>query len=124
MIELDPLLDIPSDIEEYLEIMEYLSKRMKLKASNDKVLARVVKSKLDEHLNPNTFRIGVSTEGKVLEVGDIKDNLNNSYTIFLNVSDKEGYEVEYNVRLSNYEIGIDSVCCRVLNLFEEALGVY
>ncbi|KAF9761594.1 Ribosomal RNA small subunit methyltransferase NEP1 [Nosema granulosis] len=119
MIELDTLLEIPSDIEEYSETMEYLSKRMKLKASNGKVLAKVVKSKIGEILNPNTYRLGLSTEGKVLEL-----NPNNNYTLFLNLADKDGHEVEYDIRVSNYELGVDATCGRVLSLFEEALEIF
>ncbi|EOB14413.1 Nucleolar essential protein 1 [Nosema bombycis CQ1] len=123
MIELNSKLDIPSDIDEYSEMMEYLSKRMKLKTSDNKILAKVVKSKIEEHLDPNTYKIGLSPEGKQLTI-DNSENV--SYSVFINV-DKEkemNYEVEYNIRVSDYELGIDHSLFRLVNLFEKAYEIF
>lgn len=123
LIEFNYVIDIPSTLDDFNNLMLCLLKKLSIKADDGTVLARVIKNPISKYFSPNSVRIQLSTEGSKLIKEDIKP-FDFEYVFFINLINKNEKNDNLSVKLSDFKLSIESCCIKLTSIFEELLNVF
>lgn len=113
LIELNSHIDIPIELEQFIEMIDYLLNKLKIKNEKGVVLASIIKNKLNDYLPPNTCKLRLDVKGKKF----VKEENIDSYTLYINLSEDKSEDVD-SVRLSDWKMDTIGVCICITNIFK------
>lgn len=124
LVELSHLIDIPGDCEEFNNLMSYLLRRLVVKAGDGTVLAKVVKNPVTSYLPPNSTKMGLSAEGRQVPKEELASSVQRGFVFFVDMEAREEKDVEFDMKLSDFELSIGSCCVKLTSVFEELLEIF
>lgn len=125
LVDFSYLMQMPEDITGFNETMLFLLKRLIIKAENGTTLAKVVKNPVSNYLPPNSIKVGLSSRGIRLPKDDLSSHVQEGYVFFISIlPGKEYKDVEFEMKVSDFELSIDNCCTKLASIFEDVLVVF
>lgn len=141
LIYVSPQIRIPRTFKRFCGLMTQLLHTRKIKASdNNKVLMRVIKNPITDHLPPGSMKIGTSVEGELVNIYDFVKDPSKKFTVSDPNEDpvvpvfvigacphghpgKESDYIDTCISISSYHLSGAAVSNRIAGAFESLWNI-
>lgn len=127
LIEINPKLKIPRSIHRFRGLLPALFEKRKIKTEDNEILLRIIKNPIDEHLPPDSLRIGLSQQGVKLDKKLISLNAERDFVVFLNAnqSGKDEFpDPEVTIKISDFPLSAFVCCTKICTVFEDFFDIF
>lgn len=127
LVEVSSTTRLPRSLHRFRGLMHQLFRERKITDGTGRVLMKIVKNPISEHIPPGSVRLGLSQSAERRERAFFEAHKAHGYAVFLNASQKGKDtfpDTEFSLRLSDYPLSAFVCCTKACSIFEEIYGVF
>lgn len=131
LISVDPSCKIPRTYKRFAGLMVQLLQKLKIRAVNEsKILLRVIKNPVTDHLPVDAIKVGTSTKGELVSMAKFAKGLPPKKPVCFVVGavskGNPGMECGYvsdTIKISNFSLSASNCLFKILSVYEDLWDV-